>query len=137
MIARNWTPEIIEIGDGIVGLSVARAAELVQYLEKVHGVKALASPVVLPIPVTQLTPKMTPPEPTAFDVMIDGFDVPRKVGVIKVVREKTALGLKEAKELVEAAPKLIKEKLPPAEAEKLKVELEAAGAKVSLKPVVE
>ncbi len=138
MNARTWTPEIVEIGDQIVGLSVGTAAELVQYLEQVHGVKALALPVLPPVPDPDPKDKKPlPPVPTAFDVMIDGFDIPRKVAVIKVVREKTALGLKESKDLVEAAPKLVKDKLPQADAEKLKAELEAAGAKVSLKPVVE
>jgi large subunit ribosomal protein L7/L12 len=137
MNARTWNPEIVEIGDQIVGLSVARAAELVQYLEQVHGVKAHALPVLPPVPDPDQKLKPPTPVPTAFDVMIDGFDTPRKVAVIKVVREKTALGLKEAKDLVEAAPKIVKDKLPQADAEKLKAELEAAGAKVSIKPVVE
>src|ERR1700722_8756919 len=102
MNARTWTPEIVEIGDQIVGLSVACAAELVQYLEKVHGVKAFALPVLPPVP--DPDQKVTPPPvPTAFDVMLDGFDPTKKIAVIKVVREKTALGLKEAKDLVEAA----------------------------------
>jgi len=136
MNARTWNPEIVEIGDQIVGLTVAHAAELVQYLEQVHGVKARTLPVLPPIPEPDLKPQPLP-VPTAFDVVIDGFDTAKKVAVIKVVREKTALGLKEAKDLVEAAPKLVKDKLPQADAEKLKAELEAAGAKVTLKPVVE
>lgn len=137
MNARTWTPEIIEIGDQIVSLSILQATELAQYLEHVHGVKALALPAVLPTPVTDLTPRPPAPEPTDFGVFLDGFDAAKKIAVIKAVREKTALGLKEAKNLVEAAPTAVKDRLPKADAEKLKAELEAAGAKVTLKPVVE
>jgi large subunit ribosomal protein L7/L12 len=137
MIARNWSPEIVEIGDGMVGLTPARAAELVQYLEKVHGVTALSSSLVKPDVVIDPTPRLSKPEPTDFDVFLDGFDPAKKIAVIKAVREKTTLGLKEAKDLVETAPKAIKENVSKADAEKWKAELEAAGAKVSLKPVVE
>ena len=79
--------------------------------------------------------QVQPPDPLDCAVVLEGFDPAKKIGVIKAVRENTGLGLKEAKETVEAFPKFIKESLPKAEAEKLKAQLEAAGAKVSLKPV--
>jgi ribosomal protein L7/L12 len=73
-----------------------------------------------------------PPPPTEYTVQLDGFDAAKKINVIKVVREITGLGLKEAKDFVEGAPTLIKENLSTAEAEALKEMLEEAGAKVSL-----
>ena len=71
-------------------------------------------------------------EKTAFDVVLENFGS-NKIAVIKVVRAATGLGLKEAKDLVEGAPKTVKEGLPKAEADKLKKELEDAGGKVALK----
>jgi large subunit ribosomal protein L7/L12 len=70
---------------------------------------------------------------TEFTVQLDGFDAAKKINVIKVVRELTGLGLKEAKDLVEGAPKPIKENIPKEEAEKIKKQLEDGGAKVSIK----
>jgi large subunit ribosomal protein L7/L12 len=78
-----------------------------------------------------------PPEPTEFNVVLESFETAKKVGIIKVVRDNTSLGIKEAKDLVDAFPKVVKERLPKADAEKLKAQLEAAGAKVTVKPVVE
>ena len=73
-----------------------------------------------------------PAEQTEFTVLVDGYG-DKKIGVIKVVRAVTGLGLKEAKDLVDGAPKPVKESIPKDEAEKLKKELEEAGAKVELK----
>ena len=72
-------------------------------------------------------------EKTEFDVILAGFDAAKKVAIIKEVRAITGLGLKEAKDLVEAAPKAVKEAAPKEEAEKIKAQLEAAGAKVEVK----
>ena len=72
-------------------------------------------------------------EKTEFDVILAGFDAAKKIGVIKVVRELTGLGLKEAKDLVEPAPKPLKEAIAKDEAEKIKKQLEEAGAKVEVK----
>jgi len=135
MHTRHWTPEIVAIGDRIVGLSVVQAAQLSDYLEEVHGIKADALPVVLPPPKPDLI--FPPPEPTEFSVVLGGFETAKKIGVIKAVRENTSLGLKDARDLVDAVPKVIKERLPKADADKLKAQLEAAGAKVSIKPVAE
>lgn len=76
-------------------------------------------------------------KPTEFDVVLDSFEAGRKIGIIKAVRDNTGLGLKDARDLVDAAPRAVKERLSRADADKLKAQLEAAGAKVSLKPVVE
>jgi len=72
-------------------------------------------------------------EKTDFTVVLTGFDAAKKINVIKVVREITGLGLKEAKDLVEGSPKPVKENLPKADAEKIKKQLEDGGAKVELK----
>jgi large subunit ribosomal protein L7/L12 len=72
-------------------------------------------------------------EKTEFTVMLEGFDAAKKINVIKVVREITGLGLKEAKELVEGSPKPVKENISKDEAEKFKKQLEDGGAKASLK----
>jgi large subunit ribosomal protein L7/L12 len=135
MSTRTWTPAIVEIGDRIVALTVAEATMLSDYLEEVHGIKADASLVVAPPPKPDVI--VSPPEPTEFSVVLEGFEAAKKIGVIKTVRENTSLGLKDSRDLVDAVPKTVKERLPKAEAEKLKAQLEAAGAKVSLKPVVE
>ena len=74
-----------------------------------------------------------PAEKTEFTVMLAGFDAAKKINVIKVVREITGLGLKEAKDLVEGAPKPVKENISKEEAEKFKKQLEDGGAKVELK----
>ena len=74
-----------------------------------------------------------PAEKTEFDVVVEAYGDGKKIGVIKVVRAATSLGLKEAKDLVEAVPAKVKEGLSKADAEKLKKELEEAGATVSIK----
>ncbi len=72
-------------------------------------------------------------EKTEFDVIIESYEASKKIGIIKVVRAATSLGLKEAKDLVEAIPAKVKEGLSKEDAEKLKKELEEAGAKVAIK----
>jgi len=131
---RTWSQEIVEIGDRIVALTVAKAVELGDYLEQKHGIKPAAAGVAM---VTG--PAAAPAAPVAevkteFTVQLDGLADPgKKITVIKVVREITNLGLKEAKDLVEGAPKPVKENISKEEAEALKKKLEDAGAKVSLK----
>ena len=135
MERRHWSSEIVEIGDQIVALSVAQAARLSEYLEEVHGIKADASPVVLPPPGPDLV--VPPPEPTEFSVVLERFEASTKIAVIKAVRETIALSIKDARDFVDSVPKVVRNRLPKADAEKLKAQLEAAGAKVSIKPVVE
>jgi large subunit ribosomal protein L7/L12 len=121
------------LGDQIVGLTLKQAKELSDYLENVHGIKAAAGGAVMMAgPAAGAAPAEAKAEQTEFDVHLDAFGE-NKIGVIKVVRAATGLGLKEAKDLVEGAPSKVKEALPKADAEKLKAELEAAGAKVSIK----
>jgi large subunit ribosomal protein L7/L12 len=129
--ARQWGTKIKDLGEGIVGLTVLEAKELGDYLEEVHGIKAAAAAVAMG-PMPGATKADVEPEKTDFNVVLENFGA-NKIAVIKVVRAATGLGLKEAKDLVEGAPKTVKEALPKAEAEKLKKELEDAGGKVSLK----
>ncbi|HEV3262699.1 MAG TPA: 50S ribosomal protein L7/L12 [Gemmataceae bacterium] len=131
---RSWSSEVKELGDRLVTLTVARAVELGDYMEEVHKIKPASAGVAVmqgPGPGTQVEAK--PAEKTEFTVQLDGFDPAKKINVIKVVREITGLGLKEAKDLVEGSPKPVKENVSKEEAEKLKKQLEDGGAKVSLK----
>jgi large subunit ribosomal protein L7/L12 len=131
---RVWSPEIREIGDKIVALTVAKAVELGDYMEEVHHIKPAASAVAVAAgPAGGAAVAEKPAEKTEFTVQLDGFDAAKKINVIKVVREITGLGLKEAKDLVEGAPKPVKENISKEDAEKLKKQLEDGGAKVSLK----
>jgi len=132
---RSWSPEIKEIGDKIVALTVGKAVELGDYMETVHGIKPAATAVAAaPAGGGGAAVAEKPPEKTEFTVVLEGLaDPAKKINVIKVVREITSLGLKEAKDLVEGAPKPVKENLPKDEAEAIKKKLEDGGAKVSLK----
>ena len=132
---RSWSPEISDLGDKIVALTVAKAVELGDYLEEVHKIKPAAAGVAMVAPGAGLGAAVAekPPEKTEFTVQLDGFAPDKKITVIKVVREITGLGLKEAKDLVEGAPKPVKENISKEEAETLKKKLEDNGAKVSLK----
>lgn len=119
-----------QVVDFIKKLSLMDAANLVKTLEKELGVSA-AAPVAM---VAAAGPAAAAPaeEQTEFAVVLENAGAER-VKVIKVVREATGLGLKEAKDLVDAAPKTVKETLPKAEAEELKKKLTEAGAKASIK----
>jgi large subunit ribosomal protein L7/L12 len=131
---RAWSPEITELGDKIVALTVAKAVELGDYMEEVHKIKPAASAVAVAAgPAGGAAAAEKPAEKTEFTVQLDGFDAAKKINVIKVVREITGLGLKEAKDLVEGSPKPVKENVSKDEAEKFKKQLEDGGAKVSLK----
>jgi large subunit ribosomal protein L7/L12 len=129
---REFSAATKELGDKIVALTLKQAKELSDYLEEVHGIKAAAGGAVMMAAQTGPAAAAAAPEKTEFDVVLEGFG-DKKIGVIKVVRAVTALGLKEAKDLVESAPAKIKEGLSKEDAEKLKKELEDAGATVSIK----
>lgn len=116
-----------EIVETLKGMSAIELSELVHELEEVFGVSA--APVAVAA-VGGAAPEAE--EKTEFDVVLEGFGS-NKIAVIKVVRELTGLGLKEAKELVDNAPKTVKEAVPTADAEELKKKLEEAGGKVELK----
>ena len=123
-----------KLGDQIVGLTLKEAKELSDYLKDVHGIEpAAGGGVMMAAPGGPGAPGAeAAAEKTEFDVVLEGFG-DKKIGVIKVVRQATGLGLKEAKDLVEGVPSKIKEGLSEADAKKLKTELEAAGASVSIK----
>ncbi|MEI6255278.1 MAG: 50S ribosomal protein L7/L12 [Planctomycetota bacterium] len=131
---REFTKETKDLGDKIVGMTLKAAKELSDYLDEVHGIKPAAGGAVMMAAPGGAGAGAAEPvaEKTEFDVMLDSFG-DNKIGVIKVVRAATGLGLKEAKDTVEAAPTKIKEGISKADAEKLKKELEDAGAKVSIK----
>jgi large subunit ribosomal protein L7/L12 len=131
---RQWSDDIKTLGDKIVTLTVAKAVELSEYMEEVHKIKPAGGGVVMAAgPAAGPAAAEKPAEKTEFTVSLDGFDAAKKINVIKVVREITGLGLKEAKDLVEGAPKPVKENVSKEDAEKIKKQLEDGGAKVSLK----
>jgi large subunit ribosomal protein L7/L12 len=125
---------VTDIGDRIASLTLAHAAELQRYLEVAHGIRAAAAPVAPPKPPTP-NPPVDTLAPTAFRVLLEDFDPTKKISVIKVVRELTSIGLKDAKDLVETAPKVVKDNVAREDAERAKLLLERAGARVSVVPL--
>jgi len=122
-----------ELGDKIAGLTLLQAKQVVSYLKDVHGIEPAAGGAIMMAPGAGGGAAAAPAEEqTEFDVILAAIG-DNKINVIKVVRSATSLGLKEAKDLVEGAPKPVKTGLPKADAEKLKAELEGAGAKVQIK----
>lgn len=119
------------IADNLSSLTVMEAAELVKMLEEKWGVSAAA-----PVAVAAAAPAAGAPaaaeEKTEFEVVLKEVGE-KKINVIKVVREVTSLGLKEAKDLVDGAPKTVKEAVTKDEAEAIKKKFEAEGAKVEIK----
>ena len=122
--------KITAILDEIKGLTILELSELVKAVEEEFGVSA--APVAVAAGAGAAPAAAAAEEKTDFDVILASFGA-KKLDVIKVVREITGLGLKEAKELVESAPKAIKEGATKEDAEALKAQLEAAGATVELK----
>lgn len=118
-----------EIIEALKEMSLLEASELVKDIEETFGVSA-AAPVA--VAAAAAAPAEAAEEKTDFDVILEGFG-DNKIAVIKVVREITSLGLKEAKELVEGAPKPIQEGVNKEKAEEIKAKLEEAGAAVTLK----
>ncbi|MBV9125424.1 MAG: ribosomal protein L7/L12 [Planctomycetes bacterium] len=129
-----WSPDIVDLGNRIAALTVAGAVELGTYLEEVHGVRALSLPAIVPDVQPGRVIDQKAPEPTEFDVVLDGFEAARRVAVIRAVREATGLGLREVRDAVDACPKVVKERLPRPEAAKLLALLESAGARASIRP---
>ncbi len=116
----------------IKGMSVLEVSEMVKKLEDELGVQAAAAVPVAAFGAAGAGGGEAAEEKTEFDVILTAIG-DKKINVIKVVREVTSLGLKEAKDLVEAAPKAVKEGIPKDEAEEVKKKFEAAGAQVELK----
>ena len=133
--ATTYAPEIKDLGEKIVSLTLGKAVELADYLEKVHNIKpAAGGAVVMAAAGGAAAGAEAATAKTEFTVVLDGIiAADKKISIIKVVREITGLGLKEAKDLVEGAPKNVKENIAKDEAETVKKKLEDAGAKVSLK----
>src|SRR5439155_25955113 len=113
----------------------AQAVQLKDYLKEQYKIEpAAGGAVMMAGPASGGPAAAAAPEvKTEFTVVLEGFDAAKKINVIKVVREITGLGLKEAKELVEGFPKPVKENISKEDAEKMKKQLEDGGAKVSLK----
>jgi large subunit ribosomal protein L7/L12 len=128
--------EISELGDKLAGLTLKQAVDLANYLKETHGIEAAAGGVMIAPGGGGGggggAPAEKEAEKTTFDVILKAAG-DKKIQVIKVVRAATGLGLKEAKDLVEGAPKTVKENLEKPDAEKLKKELEEQGATVELK----
>lgn len=125
----NKTEELVE---QLSKLSVLEMAELKKALEEKWGVTAAAPTAVFAAPAAGGAAAEAVEESTDFKVVLESVPADKKIAVIKVVREVTGLGLKEAKDLVESAPKELKATAPKAEADDIKAKVEAAGAKVSL-----
>ncbi|WP_437486075.1 50S ribosomal protein L7/L12 [Sorangium sp. So ce1014] len=121
-----------QVVDYLSNLPVIQIAELIKDLENKWGVKAAPAAVAVAAGPSTAAPAEKPPEQTEFDVILASAGS-NKIGVIKAIREITGLGLKEAKDLVEAAPKTVKEQVSKADAEEMKKKLVEAGATVELK----
>lgn len=121
-----------EIVDALKEKSLLEASELVKLIEETFGVSAAAAAVAAPSGGAVAEAAPAAEEKTEFDVILQAAGG-NKINVIKVVREITALGLKEAKDLVEAAPKAVKEGVSKDEAEAIRAKLDAAGATVEVK----
>ena len=134
----EFAPDITDLGDKIAALTIAKAVQLKDYLKDKYNIEPAAGGVVMApgaggggggaaaAPAAEAK--------TEFTVSLDGLaDPAKKINVIKVVREITNLGLKEAKDLVEGAPKPVKENVAKDEAANLKKKLEEGGAKVTVK----
>lgn len=133
--AKEFSAAVKDIGDKIVGLSVKDAQSLADYLKDTYGIEpAGGGAVMMAGPMAGGGGAATEADeaPTVFDVILADSGA-NKINVIKVVRAATNLGLKEAKDMVDATPKAVKEGISKEDAEKLKKELEEAGAKVELK----
>jgi len=131
----NFSAEIVEFADKIAGLTLKQAKELSDCLKEKYGIEpAAAGAVMMAGPMLGASGGAAAPaaEKTEFDVVLTGFG-DKKLNVVKVVKNITGASLMDAKKLVESAPATLKQGVPKAEAEKLKAELEEAGASIELK----
>src|SRR5690349_13363640 len=124
-------PSVTELGDALAGLSLKDAVELSKYMKDTYGIEAAAGGAVMMAPAGGGGGAAKAEEKTSFDVILKASG-DKKIQVIKVVREATGLGLKEAKDLVDGAPKPVKTGLSKEDADKLKKTLEENGATVEL-----
>lgn len=130
-MSKKFSPE--DLVEALSGMTVLEMADLKTRLEDKWGVKAAAATVVAAAPAAGGAAPAAAAESSDFQVTLTEAPADKKIGIIKVVREITGLGLKEAKDLVDAAPKEIKATAPKAEAEDIKKKIETAGGKVTLK----
>ncbi|HZW34517.1 MAG TPA: 50S ribosomal protein L7/L12 [Isosphaeraceae bacterium] len=131
--ATPFSDSIKNLGDSLVNMKVLEVLQLTKYLKEAYGLEAAAAPVVMAGGAAgTAAPQEAAPPKTEFDVVLEAIGA-NKINVIKVVRAATSLGLKEAKDLVESAPKEIKTGISKEDAEKLRKELEDAGATVKIK----
>ena len=129
---KSFDASTIEIGDKLVGLTLLQAKALADYLKEVHGIEPAGGGVVVAAPAAGGAAAPAAEEKTEFDVVLTKFG-DNKINVIKAVRSITGLGLKEAKDLVEGAPKSLKAGVSKEDADKIKKEIEDAGGSVELK----
>ena len=128
---KTYSEEIKKLGDQIVALTLLQAKELADYLKEEHGIEPAASAVAMAAPGAGGGGEAAVEEKTLFDVVLKAAG-DKKIHVIKEVRAATSLGLKEAKDLVDNAPKPVKEGMSKEDAENLKKTLEEAGATVEI-----
>jgi large subunit ribosomal protein L7/L12 len=124
--------DLKQLAEALVNLTVKEVNELAGILKDEYGIEPAAAAVAVAGPAAGGGEEAAPAEQTEFDVILKAAGQ-AKLGVVKLVKELTGLGLKEAKELVDAAPKAVKEKVSKDEAEALKSQLEEAGAEVEVK----
>ena len=126
--------KIDKIIEELKGLTLLEASQLVKEIEETFGVDAsTGGGGMMMVGAVPGAGEAAAEEKTDFDVILEDVPADKKIAILKVVRSVTGLGLKEAKDLVESAPKTVKDGAPKAEAEDIKKKLEAAGAKVALK----
>lgn len=130
-ITKEWSKQIKDLGDSIVKLTLMQAKELGDYLKEEHGIEPAAGGAVMVAGPAAGGEAEAEEEKTTFDVILKEIG-DKKIQVIKEVRALTGLGLKEAKGVVDSAPKAVKEGLSKEDAEAAKQQLEAAGAVVEL-----
>ncbi len=130
---KEFDAKISKLGDDLAGLTLKEAVDLGDYMKDTYNIEAAAGGAVMMAgPAAGGDGGGGEEEKTTFDVVLAGAG-DKKIGVIKVVREITSLGLKEAKDLVDNAPKAVKEGVSKEEAEELKTKLEEAGATIEIK----
>ncbi len=131
--AKEFSAEITKLAEQLVGLTVKQAQQLVDCMKEVHGIEPAGGGAVMMAAAPGAGGgAAAAEEKTSFDVELTAFG-DNKIGIIKVVRAITGLGLKEAKDLVEAAPKPLKTGVDKAEAEKIKKEITDAGGQATIK----
>jgi len=129
---KDWSKETKKLGDSIVGLTLMQAKELGDYLKEEHGIEPAGGGAVMVAATAGAGDAGAEEEQTVFDVILKSFGE-KKIQVIKEVRALTSLGLKEAKDLVDGAPKPVKEGVSKEEAEEVRSKLEAVGATIEIK----